>query len=175
GTLAALPDRNLRTVVGVIFKPNLNSVHFWILSEIPSPAPITFRAHLQGHPDLPRWLRYIQRSPFQSGFLYGSPTGKDVGKQTIEVTGYNRHTYETVRQRLIINIVSSPDEATLYQAEFLLKNWNVEEVLPMDVQEEFQQALDSFWDQEGLTVVNITSALDRGGRVPLPIEGRKEG
>lgn len=62
-----------------------------------------------------------------------------------------------------------------YQAEFLVKNWNVEEVLNPDVQELFHNAADSIWEQEGLTFVNITSALDRGGRVPLPIENRKEG
>lgn len=62
-----------------------------------------------------------------------------------------------------------------YQADFFVKNWDVEEMLPKDAQELFQEAVGSMWDQEGLTVINITSALDRGGRVPLPIENRKEG
>lgn len=48
-------------------------------------------------------------------------------------------------------------------------------MLPKEVQDLFQEAVDRMWEQEGLTVINITSALDRGGRVPLPIENRKEG
>lgn len=47
--------------------------------------PITFQAHLQDHPDLPRWLRYIQRDPYQPGYLYGCPTAADVGTHHIEV------------------------------------------------------------------------------------------
>ena len=50
-----------------------------------SPLPITYHAHLQGHPDLPRWLRYTQRSPYQPGFLYGTATPEDRGHQIIEV------------------------------------------------------------------------------------------
>uniref|UniRef100_A0A8D2J2P9 Sarcoglycan alpha n=1 Tax=Varanus komodoensis TaxID=61221 RepID=A0A8D2J2P9_VARKO len=138
-------------------------------------SPITFHANLLDHPDLPRWLRYIQRTPFDTGYLYGSPTKKDVGKQTIEVTAYNRYTYETVRQTMIIKISLFPDKQMPYQADFLVKNWDVEEMLPVDAQEQFQDAVDSMWEQEVLSVVNITSALDRGGRVPLPIENRKEG
>ncbi|XP_062993762.1 alpha-sarcoglycan isoform X2 [Elgaria multicarinata webbii] len=143
--------------------------------EPPSDFPITFHANLLDHPDLPRWLRYFQRTPFDTGYLYGSPTTKDVGKQTIQVMAYNRHTYETVMQTMIINIFLSPDGEVPYQAEFLVKNWDIEEMLPLDAQERFQEAVDSMWEQEGLTVVNITSALDRGGRVPLPFENKKEG
>ncbi|XP_050841807.1 alpha-sarcoglycan [Serinus canaria] len=39
----------------------------------------------------------------------------------------------------------------------------------------FLQASAGLWQRGDLHVVNVTSALDRGGRVPLPIEGRKEG
>uniref|UniRef100_G1KVP7 Sarcoglycan alpha n=1 Tax=Anolis carolinensis TaxID=28377 RepID=G1KVP7_ANOCA len=141
--------------------------------DLPPDVPITFHANLLHHPDLPRWLRYTQRTPFEMGYLYGSATSEDVGVQTIEVMAYNRYTYETVRQTMIINILTSPEMP--YQADFLVKNWDVEEMLPIDAQELFQQAVDSMWEQEGLTVVNFTSALDRGGRVPLPIENRKEG
>uniref|UniRef100_A0A8D2IVP4 Sarcoglycan alpha n=1 Tax=Varanus komodoensis TaxID=61221 RepID=A0A8D2IVP4_VARKO len=126
-------------------------------------SPITFHANLLDHPDLPRWLRYIQRTPFDTGYLYGSPTKKDVGKQTIEVGV------------LASCLPLLADKQMPYQADFLVKNWDVEEMLPVDAQEQFQDAVDSMWEQEVLSVVNITSALDRGGRVPLPIENRKEG
>uniref|UniRef100_A0A8C3XVZ3 Sarcoglycan alpha n=1 Tax=Chelydra serpentina TaxID=8475 RepID=A0A8C3XVZ3_CHESE len=201
--LAALPDRNVSPAAGAIFVHELKREHFQgafpssrkNYSEIPSDASITFHAQLLGYPDLPRWLRYTQRGPYQPGYLYGSPTTKDVGRQLIEVTAYNRHTYETVRQRVIFTIVPSPglcrsnpdalppgslcsptaDAQMPYQAEFFVKNRDVEEVLPADAQKQFQQALDIMLEQKDWSIINITSALDRGGRVPLPIEGRKEG
>ncbi|XP_067397058.1 alpha-sarcoglycan [Emydura macquarii macquarii] len=184
GILAALPDRNVSPVAGTIFVHELRREHFRgafpsghrNYSEIPPDTPITFHAQLLGYPDLPRWLRYTQRSPYQTGYLYGSPTRKDVGRQLIEVTAYNRHTYETVRQRVVFIIAPSPDHARMpYQAEFFVKNRDVEEVLPADAQKQFQQALDIMLEQKDWSIINITSALDRGGRVPLPIEGRKEG
>uniref|UniRef100_A0A674IRN4 Sarcoglycan alpha n=1 Tax=Terrapene triunguis TaxID=2587831 RepID=A0A674IRN4_9SAUR len=185
GLLTALPDRNVSPVAGAIFVHELKREHFQGAfpsipplpspQEIPSDTPITFHAQLLGYPDLPRWLRYTQRGPYRPGYLYGSPTTKDVGRQLIEVTAYNRHTYETVRQRVIFTIVPSPDAPMPYQAEFFVKNRDVEEVLPADAQKQFQQALDIMLEQKDWSIINITSALDRGGRVPLPIEGRKEG
>uniref|UniRef100_A0ACB8EVD8 Uncharacterized protein n=1 Tax=Sphaerodactylus townsendi TaxID=933632 RepID=A0ACB8EVD8_9SAUR len=180
GILAdSLPVLQLRAVVGEIFIHELErdgfQEYFTDRQGQAPDSPITFHANLLDHPDLPQWLRYVQRSPFQMGYLYGSATDEDVGAQTIEVTAYNRYTYEIVRQTMVISIVPSPDGEMPYQADFFVKNWNVEEVLPTDVHELFQQAVDSMWEQEGLVVVNISSALDRGGRVPLPIENRKEG
>ncbi|NXX99609.1 SGCA protein, partial [Centropus bengalensis] len=92
-----------------------------------------------------------------------------------QVLAYNRHTYGTVAQRLILTITPAPDGEPPYQGEFLVGNRNVEELLPAATQEMFLQATGGIWDQDDLQVINITSALDRGGRVPLPIEGRKEG
>uniref|UniRef100_A0A8C5NM10 Sarcoglycan alpha n=1 Tax=Junco hyemalis TaxID=40217 RepID=A0A8C5NM10_JUNHY len=44
-------------------------------------APVTFRAHLWGHPDLPRWLRLAQRGPGQPGFLYGCPGAPEAARR----------------------------------------------------------------------------------------------
>ncbi|NXC77734.1 SGCA protein, partial [Anhinga anhinga] len=93
----------------------------------------------------------------------------------LQVLAYNRHTYETVAQRLIVTVIPAPGGEPPYQGEFLVGNRNVEELLPAAAQEMFLQATAGVWDQDDLHVINITSALDRGGRVPLPIEGRKEG
>lgn len=57
-----------------------NSVSY--LGEI-SNDPITFNTNLMGYPDRPGWLRYIQRTPYSDGVLYGSPTAENVGKPTI--------------------------------------------------------------------------------------------
>lgn len=62
-----------------------------------------------------------------------------------------------------------------YQAEFLVRSHDVEEVLPSTPASRFLTALRGLWESGELQLLNITSALDRGGRVPLPIEGRKEG
>lgn len=62
-----------------------------------------------------------------------------------------------------------------YQGEFVVGNRNVEELLPAAAREMFLQATAALWDQDDLYIINVTSALDRGARVPLPIEGRKEG
>ncbi|PKU29727.1 hypothetical protein llap_19969 [Limosa lapponica baueri] len=45
--------------------------------------PITFNTNLMGYPDRPGWLRYIQRTPYSDGVLYGSPTVENVGKPTV--------------------------------------------------------------------------------------------
>ncbi|KAK2502627.1 hypothetical protein MC885_013081, partial [Smutsia gigantea] len=138
--------------------------------------PITFNTNLMGYPDRPGWLRYIQRTPYSDGVLYGSPTAENVGKPTIiEITAYNRRTFETARHNLIINIMSAEDFPLPYQAEFFIKNMNVEEMLASEVLGDFLGAVKNVWQPERLNAINITSALDRGGRVPLPINDMKEG
>lgn len=62
-----------------------------------------------------------------------------------------------------------------YQAEFFIKLREIEKVLPSPVQDEIKQDLQKLWDTEALEIVNITNALDRGGRVPLPLAGHFEG
>ncbi|NWI54467.1 SGCA protein, partial [Calyptomena viridis] len=104
----------------------------------------------------------------QGWHLRGSPL-------SWQVLAYNRHTYATVSQRLVITVIPAPGGDPPYQGEFLVGNRNVEELLPAAVREMFLQASAGVWEQDDLQVINVTSALDRGGRVPLPIEGRKEG
>ncbi|XP_062893439.1 epsilon-sarcoglycan-like isoform X3 [Mobula hypostoma] len=137
--------------------------------------PITFSTNLHDHPDRPRWLRFIQRTAYHDGILYGTPTKRDVGQKIIEVTAVNRKTFETTRQDIVIN-VEEPIGLTLpYHVEFYVKNRNVDEVLPLEMQQYFQDRVSTIWGSNHLTMINITSALDRGGRVPLPLPGRKEG
>lgn len=62
-----------------------------------------------------------------------------------------------------------------YQAEFYIRNMNVEEMLASEVLGDFLGAVKNVWQPERLNAINITSALDRGGRVPLPINNMKEG
>ncbi|XP_053556069.1 alpha-sarcoglycan isoform X2 [Bombina bombina] len=182
--LVSLPgcllEKNVYLSLGSLFVHKLDTDYFQ--QQFPSiqnnyddarTDPITFRANLEGFPDLPRWLRYTQRSPKHHAYLYGSPT--EPGKQVIEVTAYNRQTFETVRERIIFNIQSSTDIQIPYKAEFLILNWDVEEMLPPEAQLDFQGPLRDVWGLQRLTVINITSALDKGGRVPLPIPGMKEG
>ncbi|NXE16814.1 SGCA protein, partial [Lophotis ruficrista] len=92
-----------------------------------------------------------------------------------QVLAYNRRSYETVAQRLVVTVVPAPDGEPPYQGEFLVGNRDVEELLPEGAREMFLQAAAGVWERDDLRVLNVTSALDRGGRVPLPIEGRKEG
>uniref|UniRef100_A0A8C8AKJ0 Dystroglycan-type cadherin-like domain-containing protein n=1 Tax=Otus sunia TaxID=257818 RepID=A0A8C8AKJ0_9STRI len=167
GSQAALPDHPRPGGTCVLMPVSVPPIH---VSRRPVATPITFQAHLQDHPDLPRWLRYIQRDPHQPGYLYGCPTATELGTHTIEVLAYNRRTYETVAQRLVVTVIPPP-----YQGEFLVGNRNVEELLPEATQDIFLQATAGVWERDDLHVINVTSALDRGGRVPLPIEGRKEG
>ncbi|NXL54730.1 SGCA protein, partial [Podilymbus podiceps] len=93
----------------------------------------------------------------------------------LQVLAYNRHTYETVARRLVVTVVPAPGGEPPYQGEFLVGNRNVEELLVPAAREIFLQASAGVWERDDLHVINVTSALDRGGRVPLPIEGRKEG
>ncbi|GAB5580913.1 epsilon-sarcoglycan isoform X6 [Prionailurus iriomotensis] len=183
GLLAGLGDTEaqqttLQPLVGRVFVHTLDQETFPSLSEhvdIPPTVPITYHAHLQGHPDLPRWLRYTQRSPHHPGFLYGTPTPEDRGRQVIEVIAYNRDSFDTTWQRLVL-LIGDPEGPLLpYQAEFLVRSHDVEEVLPSTPASRFLTALGGLWESGELQLLNVTSALDRGGRVPLPIEGRKEG
>uniref|UniRef100_A0A8B9NP48 Epsilon-sarcoglycan n=1 Tax=Accipiter nisus TaxID=211598 RepID=A0A8B9NP48_9AVES len=107
-------DRNVYPSAGVLFVHVLEREYFkGEFPPYPKPGeisndPITFNTNLMGYPDRPGWLRYIQRTPYSDGVLYGSPTVENVGKPTIiEITAYNRRTFETARHNLIINIMSA--------------------------------------------------------------------
>ncbi|XP_027031671.1 epsilon-sarcoglycan isoform X2 [Tachysurus fulvidraco] len=175
-------DRNVYPSAGVLFVHVLEREYF--KGEFPpypklgdtSNDPITFNTNLKGFPDRPGWLRYIQRTPHSDGVLYGSPTAEHAGKPTIiEITAYNRRTFETARHNLVINIMGTEEFPLPYQAEFYIKNMNVEEMLASEVLGDFLGAVKNVWQPERLNAINITSALDRGGRVPLPINNLKEG
>ncbi|KAG8548599.1 hypothetical protein GDO81_024855, partial [Engystomops pustulosus] len=71
--------------------------------------------------------------------------------------------------------MSAEDFPLPYQAEFFIKNMNVEEMLASEVLGDFLGAVKNVWQPDRLNAINITSALDRGGRVPLPINDMKEG
>lgn len=62
-----------------------------------------------------------------------------------------------------------------FQAEFFIKLREIEKVLPSTVQAAIKQDVMRMWETDRLEFVNITSALDRGGRVPLPLAGHYEG
>ncbi|XP_062385275.1 epsilon-sarcoglycan isoform X5 [Sardina pilchardus] len=175
-------DRNVYPSAGVLFVHVLEREYFkgefapYIKAGDSSNDPITFNTNLRGYPDRPGWLRYIQRTPHSDGVLYGSPTAEHVGKPTIiEITAYNRRTFETARNNLVINIMATEEFPLPYQAEFYIKNMNVEEMLASEVLGDFLGAVKNVWQPERLNAINITSALDRGGRVPLPINDLKEG
>ncbi|XP_073485685.1 epsilon-sarcoglycan isoform X2 [Aquarana catesbeiana] len=175
-------DRNVYPSSGVLFVHVLEREYYkGEFPPYPKPGelsndPITFNTNLMGYPDRPGWLRYIQRTPYSDGVLYGSPTFESVGKPTIiEITAYNRRTFETARHNLVINIMSAEDFPLPYQAEFFIRNMNVEEMLASEVLGDFLGAVKNVWQPDRLNAINITSALDRGGRVPLPINDMKEG
>ncbi|XP_061520013.1 alpha-sarcoglycan [Phycodurus eques] len=133
--------------------------------------PMVFKCNKQHFPDLPEWLRFTQRHPYDNGFLYGTPTSP--GKSVIEIYAVNKRSYETTRQILVLNVIAA--KSLPYQAEFFIKLREIEKVLPPAVQVEIKQDLQKLWDTEALDIVNISNALDRGGRVPLPLAGHFEG
>ncbi|KAI4878476.1 hypothetical protein NFI96_018338 [Prochilodus magdalenae] len=148
--------------------------------------PMVFKCNRQLFPDLPRWLRFTQRHPHDNGFLYGTPLQQDLGKNIIEthtdpssvffceIYVTNKRSYETFKERLVINVAPAV-KLMPYQAEFFIGLREIEKVLPSDVQEEIKQDIQRIWGTDRLDYVNITSALDRGGRVPLPLAGHYEG
>ncbi|KAK2884553.1 alpha-sarcoglycan isoform X1 [Channa argus] len=133
--------------------------------------PMIFKCNKQNFPDLPEWLRFTQRHPYDNGFLYGTPTSP--GKSIIEIYAINKRNYETVRHLLVIQILA--EKLLPYQAEFFIKLREIEKVLPSSVQDDIKQDLQNLWKTKDLEVVNMTNALDRGGRVPLPLAGHFEG
>ncbi|XP_056403503.1 alpha-sarcoglycan isoform X2 [Hyla sarda] len=173
--LGCLSDQNVYPSVGTLIVHKLDTGDYQqqFLNKSGQPHPITFRANLLGFPDLPGWLRYTQRSPWHSAYLYGSPTKP--GKHIIEVTAYNRNTFEILREKIIFNLLAAADVPSPYEAEFLIDNVDVEEMLPPEARHNFQVPLQELWNTQRLSVINVTSALDKGGRVPLPLPGLKEG
>ncbi|XP_026860916.2 alpha-sarcoglycan [Electrophorus electricus] len=136
--------------------------------------PMVFKCNRQQFPDLPRWLRFTQRHPYDNGFLYGTPLQENLGKNIIEIFVTNKRSYETFKDRLVINVAPAVKPMP-YQAEFFIGKREIEKVLPSDVQEEIKNDIKIIWGTDSLHFVNITSALDRGGRVPLPLAGHYEG
>ncbi|XP_056285210.1 alpha-sarcoglycan [Pseudoliparis swirei] len=133
--------------------------------------PMNFKCNRQNFPDLPEWLRFTQRHPYDNGFLYGTPTSP--GKTIIEIYAINGRSYDTAKRIMVIK--ATAEKMLPYQAEFFIKLREIEKVLPSSVQGEIKQDLQKLWDTEALEIVNITNALDRGGRVPLPLAGHFEG
>ncbi|XP_072775209.1 alpha-sarcoglycan [Taeniopygia guttata] len=172
-----LPDLRLSAETGTIFVHELQREPFLEAfgGSEDDDAPVTFRAHLRGRPDLPRWLRLAQRGPGLPGFLYGHPPATGPGTHSVQVLAYNRRTFTTVSQLLVIGVTRSPGGDAPFQAEFLVGNRDVEELLPGPARALFLQASAGLWERGDLRVTNVTSALHRGARVPLPIEGRREG
>lgn len=63
-----------------------------------------------------------------------------------------------------------------YQAEFYIPLREIEKVLSSKVQDDIKKDIQKMWGApHRLTFVNISSALERGGRVPLPLPGHYEG
>lgn len=73
------------------------------------------------------------------------------------------------------SLLSLTERILPFQVEFFIKLREIEKVLPSPVQDEIKQDLQKLWNTEALEIVNITNALDRGGRVPLPLAGHFEG
>lgn len=138
--------------------------------------PMVFKCNKENFPDLPRWLRFTQRDPYQNGFLYGTPLPQDQGRISIEIFVINKRTYAFIRERLVINVGPAGKQMP-YQAEFFLNMTDIEKVLPKNVRSDIKTDIMNLWgtDDERIEYVNITSALDRGGRVPLPLAGHFEG
>ncbi|XP_043086862.1 alpha-sarcoglycan [Puntigrus tetrazona] len=136
--------------------------------------PMVFKCNKERFPDLPRWLRFTQRDPYENGFLYGTPLTQDQGRNIIEIFVTNKRSYDTFRERLVINVGPAVKQMP-YQAEFFIELREIEKVLPSAVQEEIRLDVQKMWRTERLDFINISSALDRGGRVPLPLPGYFEG
>uniref|UniRef100_A0A8D1R784 Sarcoglycan alpha n=1 Tax=Sus scrofa TaxID=9823 RepID=A0A8D1R784_PIG len=157
-------------------------------SATPSAAPTTLASSMALPPQRiadTRSLRYQQGPQGVAGsrklrtLIYINPmpvTGcSALSLPILQVTAYNRDSFDTTRQRLVLLIADPEGPLLPYQAEFLVRSHDVEEVLPSTPASLFLTALGGLWEPGDLQLINITSALDRGGRVPLPIEGRKEG
>ncbi|XP_056367767.1 alpha-sarcoglycan, partial [Oenanthe melanoleuca] len=172
-----LPELRVSAETGAVFVHELEREPFLeaFSGSEDDDAPVTFRAHLRDHPDLPRWLRFAQRDPGQPGYLYGCPLAPELGTHSIQVLAYNRRTFATASQRLLITVTPAPGGEAPFRAEFLVGDRNVEELLPEGARGMFLQGAAGVWGRGDLRVINVTSALHRGGRVPLPIQGRREG
>lgn len=90
----AFRERGLRGTRGGLGVPGPGLGKAVVMSPMPSPpfhqlpqppVPITYHAHLQGHPDPPPVAPLYPAALYQPGFLYGTATPEDRGHQVIEV------------------------------------------------------------------------------------------
>uniref|UniRef100_A0A8C4NP67 Sarcoglycan, alpha n=1 Tax=Eptatretus burgeri TaxID=7764 RepID=A0A8C4NP67_EPTBU len=131
--------------------------------------PVTFIVNQIDHPDLPGWLRFIQMSEFDDGILYGMPNSEHIGKTTIEAGGSHL---------LPFSSKITPEHPLRHQAELYISNMNMEDFLKPNIQQLFQKSVRKTWrtpDEALLRIANVTSALERGGRIPLPIHLHRKG
>ncbi|KAK6491134.1 epsilon-sarcoglycan-like, partial [Huso huso] len=82
-----------------------------------------------------------------------------------QITAYNKRTFETARHNLVINVMFSQGAVLPVMPELATGQ----------MLGDFLGAVKNVWQPDRLIAINITSALDRGGRVPLPINYLKEG
>ncbi|XP_061429687.1 epsilon-sarcoglycan-like [Lethenteron reissneri] len=175
----AAGDQNVYLSPDTLFVHFLNREYFAEFFQGRRDDPMTFNLNLEGHPDLPGWLRYLQRSPYENGLLYGTASARHEGKSVIQVVACNRRTFQVVKQRLILHIHAVPDNEVPFRFELFLSNVDVDDLLRPDVRASFEELARTAWGAQpppqAFRLVNVTSALERGGRVPLPIRGLKEG
>uniref|UniRef100_UPI00358F64BB epsilon-sarcoglycan-like n=1 Tax=Myxine glutinosa TaxID=7769 RepID=UPI00358F64BB len=173
-------QQNFYLPTGTLFQHFLKREYFAEFFPTHGDEPVTFIVNLMDHPDLPGWLRFTQRSEFDDGILYGMPNSEHIGKTTVEVLACNQRTYDIVNQILLLNVEAPQDhEHPLpHQAELYISNMNMEDFLQPDVPHLLQTAVRKTWrvpDKGLLRIANVTSALERGGRIPLPIHLHREG
>ncbi|KAK3740797.1 hypothetical protein QZH41_010079, partial [Actinostola sp. cb2023] len=130
---------------------------------------IKFTVSKLGGPDLPKWLRVEQDVPLHAAYIYGTPPVRSPANITLEVTGWDKSNYSTRRKNLVINIDSSK-EPPRYEAEFVIKNFNLDNFLQILQPQIFKDKLEEIWrsPKADLKVIEVESMLDRGGRKIAP-------
>jgi len=125
---------------------------------------IQFRASVDGMPDLPKWLLLEQRSPLHPAFLYGTPTVKDVGEVYLEIIGWNKDDYSTVKKIMRITIETKQASQVKYQMDFKISNFDLSDILLNGKYLLFTQSVQSIWSN-GYLVTKIDKTVNRpGGR-----------
>ncbi|XP_028399818.1 epsilon-sarcoglycan-like [Dendronephthya gigantea] len=158
---------------GYFMKYALDKKKFSPYSDLPErEVSFNFTTELD-YPELPSWLLLEQRRASSKPFLYGAP-GKWDESTKLEIIGWDKDNYTVIRTVQDVNI-NADNDFPVFQAEFFIKNKNLDEFLDKDEYKNITDIVKKYWSPDDLGSTMVISAIGHGGRFPLPDSNDHEG
>ena len=134
-----------------------------------------YRPTLEGHPDLPSWIRYQYSNEYHAGFLYGTPPDKiSNSKVNIEIIALNKQTYETRRVVITLAVNKKLPPTNVIQMKIDNLNW-VHMMDPGRIENLKNIFRKDLWQESkvDLHIIFMDSAIKMGARKPMKPQERE--